>query len=171
MFPAIKIYGFFSVLLATGYIVAEAIAFSDGPGDFEVAPPLARVLLSVSLAGAILCGVTLIGQQGLHASVEQHIRPVVREELETVSRDVSESLARALDERFRRAVEHGTATTVAALKEVVTGEMMRDELNHAINKAYRIGMVAEVERQKRAAARPHGVSNGKITPLGQPRGL
>lgn len=140
---AMKACGLLSAFVFVGYLVAEIIARSDGDAGFELAGGMARILIAASLAGAVLSGGALIAERGHRVSAERDIRPIVHAELETVARDVGEALANALEQRLNRTMAQGNAKTVAALKECITGELLREQLDRAVGRARVYGQVTE----------------------------
>lgn len=140
---AMKMCGLVSLMLFVGYLVAEAIATSDGPHGFEVADKLARILLAVSLAGAVASNVVFIADRSNRESALANVRPIIHEEVAAIANDVGRTMSDQVEQRLSRMMAKASGLTVAAVKESITGELFRDELQSALSLARTYGMAHE----------------------------
>jgi hypothetical protein len=130
---AIKTLGVLAAITSVAYVVAASLALADGPGGI-VMPALVNMLASVTVcASSILAGGGWL------------IERIVAAAVPTLAERVVHQLDQNIEGRVRHVVEMTSARNAAQLTEIVTGEIMADVINSAVNRAHRAGMVLQAQ--------------------------
>lgn len=140
--------GLVATAVTVGYTVALVMARQDGLGEgIEVSARASGIAVCAILGLALLSGVAWIAQTANRESAKRDIAPVVVETLtantDVLAAAVAEQLSGRLDELLNDAVDRGHARVVASVRDIVTSELIAEELNSAVRRAHRYGMITE----------------------------
>lgn len=140
--------GIGAALAAAGYAVAVAMAGKDGAGHgIEVSSRTGGTMLTVIVGLSLTSGAAWIVQTANRESARRDVHPVLIDAIEASSAVLAAAIADLVAERvvekLNGMADQHHARTVASFREVITSELVAEELDAAVKRAHRYGMVAE----------------------------
>lgn len=123
--------GIGSAVVTAGYAVAAIMAI---PEDVELPSRVGSVCLTLILGFALMSFTTWLAYRAQQS----------RNELADA---IADRLAVRLDGVAGEAAEKAHSRTVAAFREIVTGELVIEQLNAAVKRIHRLGMITEAKGQ------------------------
>jgi hypothetical protein len=118
-----------AAVVTAGYAVAAAMSIS---GDMELPSRIGHICLTLIL-GLCLMSYTAWLVQNASAGRSPDV----------IAAAVAEQLAERIESAVTAAGDRNYARTVTAFREIITSELVCDELNAAIRRVHRLGMITE----------------------------
>lgn len=146
--------GALAVAVGLVYAVMLTVALGDGmhsgieiPSEINVACPIVLVVAGVA------SGCAWIVDRSAQDSAIHYLKPLIRAEIDrgiaeaipAAAEIIGAELAVQLESKIREALCAQTARSRAALREVVTGDVMKDMLDAAVGRAHRAGMLHQAQ--------------------------
>lgn len=124
--------------VTAGYAAAAALAITE---EVDLPPLLSAVCLTAIL------GLSLI-------SADAYLLQRARLDLlaDRIAEDVAERIARRMEDSITDAADRNYARTVAAFREIVTGELVVEQLESAARRIHRYGMITEASGRANVAS-------------------
>lgn len=137
-----------AAFITVGIIVAASMAGLEG---IELSSWVGFVALAAILGLGLMSGIAWLIQAANRESIRRDLPPVLaatfRGSAEYIADEVAQRIAYRLSEVATEATDRGHARTVAAFREIVTSELICDQLNAATARIHRLGMLTEAKGQ------------------------
>lgn len=141
-------------VLLGAYIAAGLMALDN---NIELHQRVSNLAISAIVTCTIVsCGGWLVeaaNRESARRDVAPAVAAVLDEHVDRIAGAVATRLVGCIEEVVTAGGERSHARTVTAFREIVTSELIQEELGTAVGKAFRYGMVAE------AAGRASNVDN------------
>lgn len=145
--------GVAAAIIATGYTVAVLTANQAG---LQVSSRSGGIAVCAVLGFTLLSAVGWLVQAANRNSARRDLPPVLATAIEQSSRAIAEAVAELLVERIEQGMaeiaEKTHARTVTAMREVVTSELIAEELDAVVKRVHRYGMITEAAGRANVAA-------------------
>jgi hypothetical protein len=145
--------GLIAVFVVLPYLALSVVAVADGRRGFEI-PVEVNIMCLIAIQS---CGVVAVAAWVVDRSARHHadhtLRPIIRAECERAMTEavpelvelVAAELLLRLDPKLHDVAAASVARSSAMLREIVTGEVMRTQLDSAVGRAYRGGMIQQAQ--------------------------
>ncbi len=136
--------GIGSAVISAGYAVAAAMAFS---AEVELSSRAGAVCLTLILGLGTISYSTWLVSHASRTAVQLDAPPVLaaamREHADVIAEATALRIALLVEREVAALADRSHARTVAAFREIITSDLIEEELGAAVNKVFRYGMVAE----------------------------
>lgn len=136
--------GIGSACVAVGYIVAASMA---GLEDVELSTRVGSVALTVILGLGMMSGTAWLVQASNRDSIRRDLPPILaatfRANAEVIAEEVAGQIAHRLRQVASETADSAHARTVASFREIITSELVCEQLNAATARIHRLGMITE----------------------------
>lgn len=123
-----------ALAVGAAYVAAGVMASTN---DVTLSPRMSNIALHLITGFAVLSGVAWV---------------VDLAHKEAVARDLPPALTAAVEAAVTVAADRNYARTVAAMREVVHSDLVAEELDEAVRRAHRWGMIAEAGGRSNVAS-------------------
>lgn len=136
--------GIAAACISAGFIVAASMA---GLEDVELSTRVGSVALTAILGLGMMSGTAWLVQAANRESIRRDLPPILaatfRGGAEVIAEEVAAQIATRLREVATEATEKAHARTVASFREIITSELICEQLNAATARIHRLGMITE----------------------------
>lgn len=146
--------GVAALAVTAAYLAAALMAMQEG---VELPDRLGSIAVALIVCLTLLAGCAWIARTANRESAQRDLPPIVsaaiEQRLDQIAGAVALRLVGCMEEVITAAGERSHARTVTALREIVTSELIQEEMSAQVQKTFRYGMAAEA-----AGRRPDNVA-------------
>lgn len=136
--------GIAAALITVGIIVAASMA---GLEDIQLSSWVGFVALAAILGLGLISGTAWLIQTANRDAIRRDLPPILAATFhgsaEVIAEEVAARIAYRVAEVAAEAVDGGHARTVASFREIVTSELLTEQIDAAIRRVHRLGMITE----------------------------